>query len=145
MKRFIDKVIPEPTSGCWLWTAAVSSAGYGNFFYEGKVCSAHRVSFELFCHEIEEEMNVLHKCDVRCCVNPDHLFLGDDRDNMQDMLNKGRGNKPIGERSSTALLTKDDVLEIRKSTSSSFVLSEMYGVHHSTIRDIRLRRSWKHI
>lgn len=88
--RFYNK-ISKQSSGCWLWLAAKSRIGYGAFQALGE-SKAHRVSFKLFNGEIPEGMSVLHKCDVRNCVNPEHLFLGTQKDNMQDCARKGRLN-----------------------------------------------------
>jgi len=90
-KRFWDKVSPEPNSGCWLWTAAVDPNGYGKFGVPGQYRTAlsHRYSFENLV-ERADDCFVCHKCDNPSCVNPYHLFLGDQKDNMRDMSNKGR-------------------------------------------------------
>jgi len=97
-ERFMDMVMPEPNSGCWLWTGYVDcSWGYGQVPFRGDKYggrTAHRVSYVLFVGAVPEGMLVLHKCDVRCCVNPDHLFVGTHRDNQQDKCRKGRhGNQ----------------------------------------------------
>jgi hypothetical protein len=95
-ERFESKYIPEPNSGCWLWMASCRPNGYGQFAKDArkrpgrKIDYAHRVSWELFCGEIPEGVCVLHKCDMPNCVNPEHLFLGTDSDNVQDCIRKGR-------------------------------------------------------
>lgn len=92
-KRFEDKISPEPMSGCWLWTAAASEHGYGKIGLGGRAAGeakAHRVSWILYRGEIAEGLDVCHKCDTPACVNPDHLFLGDHKANMEDMCAKGR-------------------------------------------------------
>ncbi len=95
LDRFMIKYTPEPNSGCWLWTAGWSRGiGYGQIIRKknGKWQSAwaHRISWELFRGDIPNDLFVLHKCDVRLCVNPDHLFLGTQSDNVADMVKKGR-------------------------------------------------------
>ena len=88
-KRFWDAV---DTSGeCWLWTRGKWKNGYGLIHDKGKALGAHRVSYELAYGVIPAGMWVLHRCDVRHCVRPDHLFLGTNADNVRDMWAKGRG------------------------------------------------------
>jgi hypothetical protein len=86
-QRFEEKFIPVPESGCWLWTAGLGVGGYGQFYLEWPT-PAHRASYMLYKGEIPEGMYILHKCDVKCCVNPDHLFVGTHSDNMKDYADK---------------------------------------------------------
>lgn len=88
--RFSAKVSPEPMSGCWLWTGSFRRDGYGSLSIDGVTHAAHRVSWWLSKGEIHDGLCVLHRCDNRACVNPDHLWLGTKRDNTNDMLRKGR-------------------------------------------------------
>lgn len=88
--RFHQKYIPEPNTGCWLWTDAPNRKGYGELVVGKKVLRAHRVSWFLHFGEIKEGLHVLHKCDTPACVNPCHLFLGTNSDNMIDKKLKGR-------------------------------------------------------
>lgn len=81
----------EDENGCWIWKKCIHISGYGNLRVEGKTKKAHRVSFELKNGPIPEGMDVLHKCDVRSCINPDHLYLGTDKENAQDREDRGRG------------------------------------------------------
>lgn len=89
--RFHAKYTPVPESGCWLWEGALAGK-YGVIVQDGKNLSAHRYSWELHNGDIPNGLWVLHKCDTPSCVNPDHLFLGTAKDNMQDALRKGRLN-----------------------------------------------------
>ena len=94
--RFMQYVSPEPNSGCWLWTAAIFSDGYGGFHMQvdgtTKRLGAHRAAWTLFRGPIGTSM-VLHRCDQPTCVNPDHLFLGNQQANMTDMALKMRGKR----------------------------------------------------
>lgn len=110
---------------------------------------------------IPEGMFVLHKCDVRACVNPGHLFLGSNRDNVDDMLKKGRqrkgDNHPAridpsrqvrGERHGQAKMTTEKVIELRQLLANGFSLpkaSKRFGICEKTVMDIRARRIWKHV
>ncbi len=87
-ERFEAKV--RVTPGCWLWTASAKPGGYGQILVGRVPAYAHRVSYELYVGEIPEGMVVRHKCDVRLCVNPDHLELGTQADNVMDCIKRGR-------------------------------------------------------
>ena len=88
---YTEKVYPVPESGCWLWMGRLNKAGYGTCNDgDGKASSAHRWSWWLSFGRIRNGLFVLHRCDIRCCVNPAHLFLGTHEDNMRDMVQKGR-------------------------------------------------------
>ncbi len=80
----------DKSSGCWIWLLDTLPYGYGKIKVEGKTKRAHRVSWEEFNGQIPEGMCVLHNCDVPACVNPEHLFLGTQADNMRDMKQKSR-------------------------------------------------------
>lgn len=89
-ERFMRHVSPEPNSGCWLWTSLGDGRGYGKFSLQGKRRRAHRVAYDLFVGPIPDDAHVLHHCDVPCCVNPAHLWVGTHTDNMRDCCRKGR-------------------------------------------------------
>jgi len=89
MERFAEKFV-RAESGCWLWKAGMNHAGYGWFNTFGKSRLANRVSWELYCGPIPVGLKVLHHCDVPACVNPEHLFIGTDADNVRDKMQKGR-------------------------------------------------------
>lgn len=86
--RFEEKFFK--TDSCWIWTAATRSTGYGVFSYKGKPVTASRVSYTLYKGEIPDGLHVLHTCDNPSCVNPEHLFLGTNKDNVEDRKAKNR-------------------------------------------------------
>lgn len=89
---FHELYTKEPMSGCWLWTGSFFANGYGRFKEIGVTGQkAHRRSYEIHKGKIPEGMYVCHSCDNPPCVNPDHLWLGTNSDNMKDMVRKGRG------------------------------------------------------
>lgn len=93
-RRFFAKV--KKTDECWLWTGSVAGNGYGqmslpNGTKRGVLVRVHRYSWVAHNGPIPADLCVLHRCDVRNCVLPEHLFLGTKSDNMKDMVAKGRG------------------------------------------------------
>lgn len=131
----------KKTKTCWLWTGAVSKAGYGNFDANIR---AHRFSWQLHFGPIPEGLCVLHKCDVPGCVRPDHLFLGTNKDNSQDAVRKGR--LPKGEQHPQAKLTSEQVSEIRlrcRQGEKMRFLATVYGVCFSQISRIIRCKSWR--
>src|SRR5213595_2676709 len=86
-----ERYIPEPNSGCWLWLGSIDKLGYGKVTVRG-FHLAHRLAYAETKGPIPEGMLVLHKCDVPACINPEHLYVGDSQDNMNDMVMRGRGN-----------------------------------------------------
>jgi hypothetical protein len=95
--------------------------------------------------EIPKGVCICHSCDTPTCINPEHLFLGTQLDNIKDMLDKNRNRGAKGERNGHAKLNKEQIIEIRNSTLSSQELQKVYNVGESTIFDVKHRRTWKHI
>lgn len=88
--QFFGRCIPVTETGCWLWTGSTTTDGYGSLRFDGKWSMAHRLAYALEKGEIPVGMLVCHKCDVPLCCNPDHLFAGTHKDNIQDCVRKGR-------------------------------------------------------
>ena len=90
-ERFMAHVEPEPNTGCWLWIASVDKNGYGWSWSDGIAMRAHRLAYKLFFRCGVDGLKVLHRCDVPSCVNPEHLFIGTQQQNLSDMARKKRG------------------------------------------------------
>lgn len=152
-EKFWEKV--NKTEYCWEWTGCLFPNGYGCLMrYDDDKqypMLAHRVSWENHFSEIPEGLVVCHKCDNRKCVNPDHLFLGTQKENIQDMIQKNRRviTPSIGSKNGSAKLSEEQVKEIREKFIPRKVtvkmLAEEYGVSAATIEAIVLRKTWKHI
>lgn len=143
--RFADMISPEPNTGCWLFTGSENGRGYGLIGISGRSVKAHRFAWESHNGAIPAGMHVLHKCDVRVCVNPDHLFIGTNYDNVQDKMAKGRVVAARGSKSSRAILTEDLVSVIRADPRSAPKLSVVLGVSPSAIRACRNGQNWRHV
>lgn len=152
--RFDKKYTKDIATGCWIWTAAACSRGYGFINDNGEIRRSHRVSWELHNGPIPEGSGyhgtcVLHKCDTPECVNPDHLFLGTQAENVTDMFGKGRGKKASGERHGRAKLTKKDVLSIRRRYAEGGIshqkIASKYRVSESLVGFIVNRKIWRHV
>ena len=151
----------ERGPGCWLWTGATSPKGYGRVWFNGKTRRAHRVAWLLTNGPIPDGMKVLHSCDAPQCCRPDHLFIGTDRDNMEDRGRKGRtacGERqgawtrpecvPRGEQHGMSKTTEVDVREMRRrkalgETYQAICLA--FGLHWQTVWRIVHRKSWRHV
>lgn len=152
-ERFKAKTKLNPDTGCWEWTASKNTNGYGQFSYQGTPEQAHRVAWLLFRGAIPADdsaygtLNVLHKCDNPVCVNPEHLFLGDQSANIFDAVSKDRWGKRglTGEAHGRAMITENDVRKIRSSKECVTALAERFHISTSAIRHILKRRSWKHL
>lgn len=137
--RFWEKVDKKGPNDCWIWKASTNGRDYGQFgLRKGAILLAHRYAFELLHGPIPVGLCICHKCDVRRCVNPDHLFLGTVQDNQRDMAKKGRAPK--------AKLTPFQVLELRRRHAegeSIVALSQRFGLAHSSTRSAATGETWK--
>lgn len=146
--RFWEKV--EKTGTCWLWRGATTGGQYGLIGSGGrgvrKLLLAHRVSWELHFGPIPKGLVVRHKCDVKGCVNPEHLLVGTHRENAQDAIRSGAFF--CGERHYNAKLNEHSVREIRRrgDAGEQFKsIADDFGVRPETVKRITDRMSWKHV
>lgn len=143
----VDRCAPED---CWEWQASLTPKGYGQIARgRGRSpAAAHRVAWELTNGPIPGGQVLCHKCDNTKCCNPNHLFIGTQKDNMADAARKGRisrAHQLKGEDHNQAKLTEDDVRAIRASDKSQKELAREYGVAKGTISFIVNRQTWKHV
>lgn len=132
--RFWEKVYIPETDSCWEWTGAQHDTGYGLLRVEGKNVRAHVFSWERENKKtVPTGLFVLHKCDVRLCVRPDHLFVGTHAENMQDMADKGRARVPKPRLSNS---TRAGIKADRMKGFSLQGLAEKYGVSYATIQRV---------
>lgn len=140
--RFWSKVNKKLKSKCWVWTGACSN-GYGFFGIKGISYKAHRVAYEMKHGPIPKGKLICHHCDNRPCVRPSHLFIGTQKDNIKDAIQKGRMGK--GEANGNSKLTEKQVKQIRADIRSERKIASEYNVSKSAVHHIKSRDNWKHI
>ena len=146
-ERLWSKAQKAEGDGCWLWTGS-KAKGYGQIRIEGRLVAAHRLAWELTNGPIPPGLKCLHRCDVRACIRPDHLFVDTQAKNVADMVAKGRNRcgDVRGERHGLAKLTTAKVLEFRRlkveGSLSQRALARRFGISRSAGRDILAGRSW---
>lgn len=139
--------VPDRGEGCWEWSGFRDPNGYGRLNIGNVPKLAHRISWELHRGEITSADHILHRCDNPSCVRPEHLFKGDHALNMADKMAKKRHRYGVsrGEANPHSRLTEDQVKEIRASTGASERVGLLYGISGRNVRDIRNRKSWRHV
>lgn len=146
-KNFMKHIEITEENGCWEWTASKNKKGYGKFCHDGKVWRAHRLAWTLRYGPIPDGLFVCHRCDNPGCCNPEHLFLGTNRDNMDDMMSKGRSCR--GEKMWSAKLTEKDVEIIKVLLANKKIkrktIAYLFGVSVYTIYEINAGKKWKHV
>jgi hypothetical protein len=148
IERFWTKV--DKSGDCWEYKGGKKVDGYGVYHLNKKTVRAHRYSWEISNGPIPEGLLVCHRCDNPGCVNPDHLFLGTQIDNMQDSIKKGRFVKREGENNPRSILTEKKVLTIRADyeameKKNMAELGRKYDIPAGQIESIVKRIIWKHI
>jgi len=134
-KLYPDKVIPITESGCHIWIGADKGNGYGNINYKGKNYTAHRLFYILENGQIDDDLDVCHSCDVRSCVNPNHLFEGSRKDNMQDCADKNRQAKGFDFKHTK--ISAEQVNEIAESKCHARELTTKYNLSIKYIQRIQ--------
>lgn len=159
-ERFWEKV--DKTGDCWLWKGSLTGYGYGDFcliprWKNTKMIRAHRYSYAIHYGEIPSGLCVCHKCDVRNCVRPDHLFLGTIQDNTADMIKKKRhhvGKKKYsekfkrGESHYKALLNRgivEEVVSLSHECRNKSEIARMLGIGRHLVGNILAGKSWRHV
>ena len=149
-RRFWSKV--DKSGLCWLWTAFRHPKGYGSYSFRvdarQETWATHRFAWNLLVGAIPEGMHVLHHCDNPPCVNPDHLYVGTNLDNVRDRVRRGRSADVQGENDGMAKLKDADVRRIWslcKQGVSQSRAARAHGIHKATVNDIMHRRTWRHI
>jgi hypothetical protein len=155
IERFNKWWVADDATGCWMWQGKLNKHGYGQFNMGGsRPLLSHRASWVLHNGEIPDNPNsayktyyVCHTCDTPACVNPKHLFLGDQQSNMDDKMGKDRHEYGIsrGVNHGNAKLTEDLVREIRASEETTLQLHRRLGIARSTLDMVRKRLTWKHV
>lgn len=136
------------TDDCWVWTAGRTPKGYGAFYpHRRHQVAAHRWAYEHFVGPIPDGMYVLHSCDNPPCVNPDHLSVGTQRDNIQQCIERGRLTRANqkGAANPRARLTDDDVRAIRDDPRTATAIASDYDMGLTAISRIKRRQSWAHV
>lgn len=132
--------------GCRLWQGSYTQDGYGRLRWNGERVT-HRIAYILANGPIDDDLQVLHRCDTPACIRPDHLFLGTHTDNMKDMVAKRRSN--YGVRNGGAKLTPEQVIEMRRLYATQYYshadLAVMYDISETQVRRILSGRKWPHL
>lgn len=145
-ERIEDKVERIPEGGCWVWMGTTTVRGYGQLISNNRKHYAHRASYEAFIGEIPKGMHVCHACDNVYCVNPAHLFLGTQKQNLEDMASKGRSTR--GSKNARAKLNEEQVKGVKTLLNlgwSCAAIARTVGVSASCISQIKRKESWNHV
>ena len=144
-QRFWRFVRKGKAAQCWPWKGSVRGAGYGRIKHNGKDRLAHRVSYEINRGPIPDGMLVCHHCDNPSCVNPKHLFVGTQKENLADRNAKGRFHPVKGEQHGRSKLTEDQVKKIILDARPQREIAADFGIDRAMVSHIKRGHSWRHI
>lgn len=142
-ERFEALYIPEPNSGCWIWIGSITRLGYGRFcIVTSRPMLAHRASWLIYEGFLPPEpYKICHKCDMRWCVNPEHLYVGNHQSNMDDMIKRGRSARGRCK----AKITEEQARRIKYGNESAKLLAKEFKISKTTIWHIRAGIRWSYI
>jgi HNH endonuclease len=146
-RRLLEKTI-KLENGCWYCSAGGKEHRYGTIWFNNQSIGNHVASYLVHRGPIPHGILVCHTCDYSRCINPAHLFLGTHKDNMADMMNKGRNALRSGELNGRAKFTPDEILKIREMLDSGHTQQEVadaFSTSQGYISELHLRKRWDHV
>lgn len=146
LEERLDRNTFYSPDGCWYWTGSVKVTGYGIISVKDRLYAAHRISYAIRKGPVNN-LFICHTCDNPKCINPDHLWMGTDMDNVLDKVQKGRCFSGSGELNGLAKLTEKQVLEIRSLNGKvkPIEIAKKYSMSRTGINHILTRSTWKHL
>lgn len=148
IQRLLAKRLIDPETQCWIWTG-FTHKGYGRMRVDGPSYRVHRIAAMLWLEfNLDSKLSVCHSCDNPSCFNPEHLWIGTQQENMQDMVIKQRASKLKGSECGNSKLTEEYVQEILVLLAQGLTLKEIgarFNISYTVISDIKLNKIWKHV
>lgn len=154
--RFNNSYIKDQDTGCWVWqgrSRSGSSRMYGRIKVDGKNIAAHRFSWEIHSgSKIPEGCIIMHSCDNPECVNPQHLSVGTHKENMNDMILKGRQAKGDafsnrtavrGSKNNNAKITEESAIKIFNDSRPQRIIAADYGISQTVVHNIKAKKTWR--
>lgn len=146
-RLFMTLFIRDGSTGCWEWTGAIKE-GYGIFSVNHKDKLAHRLMYEKYKGKIPQGMNICHTCDNPKCVNPEHLWVGSQAENVADMMKKRRGLKSFGSNHHFSTITDEIAREIKTKLRDGMTIKQVHmilGASYRVVQHIHAETTWRHI
>ena len=140
-RKLVSFIVDD--NGCHICTSHhIGRSGYPCVEKDGRNQNLHRVLYEEAFGPLEPGLVARHKCDVRACINLEHIIPGTRADNSADMVERNRTNPPVGTRSGSSKLTIEEVQEIRSSSSAQSAIASKYKINQSTVSRIQTGKRW---